>query len=113
MEVHRTDGPGDRDGHVVVAVSGELDVGTAPELRQRLLQLHSAGEHHLVVDLDGTDVIDEIGLGVLLGGAWRARSRGGSFSLVCTSERVCEVLALSGMDRALDVHVSVADAVVR
>lgn len=100
---------GDR---VVIAVTGELAVATAPELRQRLLQLHTDGEHHLVVDLDGTDVIDEMGLGVLLGGAWRARSRDGSFALVCTSERIREVLELTGMDRAVDVHASVADAVV-
>lgn len=100
------------DDRVVVSASGELDVGTAPQLRQRLLELHTAGEHHLVVDLDGIDVIDEMGLGVLVGGAWRARARGGSFVLVCTSERVGEVLALSRMDRAFDVHASVADAVV-
>lgn len=96
--------------HVVVGLSGELDVAAAPELRQRLIALHSEGERHIVVDLDGTDVIDEMGLGVLLGGASRARSRGGSFSLVCTSERVGQVLSLSGMDRAVEVYTSVADA---
>lgn len=100
------------DGRVVIAVVGELDVGTAPDLRQRLLQLHSDGEHDLVVDLDGTDVIDEMGLGVLMGGAWRARARGGRFVLVCSSERIGEVLEMSGMDRAVEVHRSVADALV-
>lgn len=100
------------DDRVVVALSGELDVGTAPQLRQRLLELHTAGEHRLVVDLDGIDVVDEMGLGVLVGGAWRARARGGSFALVCTSERIREVLTLSRMDQAFDVHASVADAVV-
>lgn len=94
----------------MVFVSGELDGATAPELRQRLLELHAQGEHRLIVDLDGTDVIDEMGLGVLLGGAWRARARGGSFALVCTSSRIGEVLALSGMDRAVAVHPSVGDA---
>lgn len=97
--------------HVVVAASGELDVGSAPELRQRLLGMHAAGDHRLVVDLDGVDVIDEMGLGVLLGGAWRARSRGGTFDLVCTTARVREVLDLSGMSRAVEVHRTVTDAV--
>lgn len=104
IDVHRV---GD---HVVVGLTGELDVAAAPELRQRLVALHAEGERHVVVDLDGTDVIDEMGLGVLLGGAMRARSRDGSFSLVCTTERIGKVLSLSGMDRAVDVHPSVADA---
>lgn len=95
---------------MVVSLTGELDVGTAPELRQRLLELHTDGERDLVVDLDGTHVIDEMGLGVLLGGVWRARARGGSFALVCSTDRIREVLALTGMDRAIDVHPSVADA---
>lgn len=103
IDVHRV---GD---HLVVGLTGELDVAAAPELRQRLVALHAEGERHMVVDLDGTDVIDEMGLGVLLGAAMRARSRGGSFSLVCTSERIGKVLSLSGMDRAVDVHASVAD----
>lgn len=105
LDVHRM------GEHVVLSASGALDVRSAPELRQRLLALHAAGDRRLVIDLDAVDVIDEMGLGVLLGGAWRARSSDGSFSLVCSSDRVRQILDVSGMDRAVDVHPTVTDAV--
>jgi anti-sigma B factor antagonist len=98
------------DGYAVVALSGELDVGSAPTLRQCLIELNAAGERRLVVDLDGVRNLDELGLGVLLGGALRARLRGGTFALVCSEQRVRELLELSGVDRAVAVHPTLAAA---
>ena len=42
----------ERDGWAVVAVSGEVDVATAPRLREQLIELVNHGRHHIVVDLD-------------------------------------------------------------
>lgn len=98
-------------GRLVVTLDGELDVAGAPELRQRLVELVAAGARDLVVDLDGVTSVDDVGLGVLVGGAWRVRSRGGTFAVVCGAGRVRDVLAVTGLDRAVDVHGSVTDAV--
>lgn len=100
------------EGRVVLVLGGDLDLASAPDLRQRMVEAvaESAPGHHLVVDLDGLDFVDDVGLGVLIGGAMRARSRGGSFTLVCSGERLLKVLALSGLDRAMEVHPTLAAA---
>ena len=56
---------GDR---TIVVVGGEIDVYTAPKLREKLIDLVSAGNYHLVVDMEGVEFLDSTGLGVLVGG---------------------------------------------
>ena len=63
---------GDR---TVVAVSaGEIDVYTAPKLREYLIDLDSAGSHQLIIDMEKVDFLDSTGLGVLVGGLKRVRA---------------------------------------
>ena len=53
---------GDR---TVIAVAGEIDVYTAPSLRERLNELVASGHYDLVVDMEGVEFLDSTGLGVL------------------------------------------------
>ena len=71
----------------VLAVSGEVDVATAPRLRERLVALVAEGHHRIVVDLDGVDFLDSTGLGVLVGALKRVRTHDGDLALVCTKPR--------------------------
>lgn len=96
--------------HTLVLLRGELDIATAPALRQRFVELASAGQVHVVVDLARVDFLDDVGLGVLLGGAMRSRARGGTFALVCSQPRLLEILALSGLDRAVSVYTTLDEA---
>ena len=57
----------DEAGHTVLAVCGEIDVYTAPKLREQIVDLLDSGQHHLVVDMDGVEFLDSTGLGVLVG----------------------------------------------
>ncbi|MGQ4328656.1 STAS domain-containing protein [Streptomyces hayashii] len=66
---------GDR---TVVEVGGEIDVYTAPKLREQLVELVNDGNFHLVVDMEGVDFLDSTGLGVLVGGLKRVRAHEGS-----------------------------------
>lgn len=100
----------ERHGAVVVRVRGEVDVSTAPRLRQELVELAGQGRQLVVVDLDDVDFLDSTGLGVLVGGLKRFRSLGGDLVLVCTGERILRILAITRLDRAFTVHDSV-DAV--
>ncbi len=69
-------------GRTVVAVGGEIDVYTAPKLREQLVDLVAAGSHHLIVDMEGVEFLDSTGLGVLVGGLKRVRAHDGSLRLV-------------------------------
>jgi anti-sigma B factor antagonist len=96
-----------RTPFTVLAVSGEVDVYTAPRLRERLVDLVSQGHRQIVVDLEGVDFLDSTGLGVLVGGLKRLRSHGGDLSLVCTQARILKVFEITGLTTVF----SIADTV--
>ena len=95
----------------VVAVRGELDINTAPELRAALME---AIEQHpgerLIVDLEGLEFVDSAGLGILIGGRKRAQTGGGDLVLVSTGRNVGRLLQLTGLTRVFEVYTSIAAA---
>ena len=97
----------------VLAVRGEVDVYTAPRLREKLVQLVSQGKYRLVVDLEGVDFLDSTGLGVLVGGLKRVRTHDGDMALVCTQQRILKVFEITGLTRVFDIHDSLEAAVGR
>lgn len=99
-----------RGGITVVHVEGEVDVYTSPALREALDEQVNQGRTRLVVDLLGVSFMDSSGLNVLVGGLKSARSRNGSFRLVCTSERILRVLNITGLNQLFEVCSSVAEA---
>lgn len=95
----------------VVTVTGSVDLSTIPTLRGALSR--AVGRHPadtVVVDLDGVDVLDDTGLGILLGAADQARQHGGDVAIVCTDERLRHRMARSGLDRAVTVSSSIQAA---
>jgi anti-sigma B factor antagonist len=100
-----------REGvQTVISVVGEIDVYTAPTLRERLNELVSDGEYHLIVDLAGVDFLDSTGLGVLVGGLKRARSHEGSLQLVCDQEKILKVFRITGLTKVFPIHASLREA---
>ena len=91
------------EGRAVVAVSGEVDVHTAPELRAELSRLWKEGERDVAVNLEAVDFIDSTGLGVLLGAHRHAEESGGRFEVRTTSERTLKLLRISGLIGKLTV----------
>jgi len=94
----------------VVVVGGEIDVYTAPKLREQLVELVSAGNYHLIVDMEGVDFLDSTGLGVLVGGLKRVRAHDGSLRLVCTQERILKIFRITGLTKVFPIHASVEEA---
>lgn len=101
----------DVEGWTVVAASGEIDVATAPVLRDRLTELVEAGSTRLIVDLEDVDFIDSTGLGVLVGAVRRTRADAGDLRLVCTNTRILKVFEATGLHEVFMIGSTVDDAV--
>jgi anti-sigma B factor antagonist len=100
-----------REGiHTVISVTGEVDVYTAPTLREQLNELVADGEYHLIVDMGGVDFLDSTGLGVLVGGLKRARSHDGTLQLVCDQEKILKVFRITGLTKVFPIHASLDQA---
>jgi anti-sigma B factor antagonist len=94
----------------VISVSGEIDVYTAPSLRERLNELVAAGHYDLVVDMEGVEFLDSTGLGVLVGGLKRVRSHDGTLRLVCTQEKILKVFRITGLTKVFPIFGSLSEA---
>src|ERR1700732_2933063 len=97
--------------YTVLSVKGEVDVYTAPRLREKLVELVSQGKHQIIVDLEGVDFLDSTGLGVLVGGLKRLRSHEGDLTLVCTQHRILKVFEITGLTKVFAIYESVDQAV--
>jgi anti-sigma B factor antagonist len=87
----------DDDTHVV-AVTGEIDLFTAPEFKQRVSAPIDAGRGRLIVDLTATTFIDSSSLGVLIGAHRRLRRLHGLLVIVCSGEAILKTFRITGLD---------------
>jgi anti-sigma B factor antagonist len=94
----------------VVMVEGEIDVYTAPKLREKLIELVSEGSYDVVVNLEGVDFLDSTGLGVLVGALKRVKAHDGSLSLVCTQDKILKIFKITGLTKVFPIHDSVDEA---
>ncbi|MGH3212649.1 MAG: STAS domain-containing protein [Trebonia sp.] len=97
-------------GFTVIAVGGEIDVYTAPKLREKLISLVEEGSYQLIVNMEGVDFLDSTGLGVLVGGLKRVRAHDGWIDLVCTQSRILRIFRITGLNKVFSIFDSVAEA---
>lgn len=102
----RTDEP-----FTVVEVSGEVDVYTAPRLREAVVSAINGGSLRLVVDVENVEFLDSTGVGVLVGALKKVRSGGGTLDIVCTQPRLLKIFEITGLDKVFGLHATIADAV--
>ena len=96
----------------VVEVSGEVDLFTAPEFKQRVTAPIAAGVDHVIVDLTQTTFIDSSSLGVLIGAHRRLQQRGGRLVVACDNEAIVKTFRITGLDGVFAIVDSV-DAALR
>lgn len=94
----------------VVHVTGEIDVYTAPVLREELATLVDGGHVDLVVDLTGVPFMDSTGLGVLVGALKKVKTHGGELRLVIDQEKVLKVFRITALTQVFPIFATVAEA---
>jgi len=92
----------DSDTHVV-AVTGEIDLFTAPEFKQRVAAPIDAGRTHVVVDLTETTFIDSSSLCVLIGAHRRLRRLEGALVIVCSNDAIVKTFRITGLDSVFTI----------
>jgi anti-anti-sigma factor len=97
-----------RDDAVVVSLAGELDLYNADEVRRGLADAIGTGKGRVVVDLAAVDFLDSTALGAFV----EARAKGDRTEILLAGPRLetRRTLQVSGLDRHLPVHDSVAAA---
>jgi anti-sigma B factor antagonist len=98
------------DGKTIVAVGGEIDVYTAPKLRDKITELVGQGSYHLVVDMQQVEFLDSTGLGVLVGGLKKVRAHDGSLRLVCNQDRLLKIFRITGLAKVFVIHETADEA---
>jgi anti-sigma B factor antagonist len=93
----------DADTHVI-ELGGEIDLYTAPEFKERMVQVIEDGKKQVIVDLSKATFIDSTTLGVLVGGVKRLRPAGGTLALVCSDQNIVKIFEITGLDRVFPIY---------
>ena len=99
-----------QDHTYAISLAGEIDLYTAPEFKQQLLEVIGEGATHVIVDLTSTTFIDSTTLGVLVGGLRRLRTADGRMTIVCSDPNITKIFEITGLDRVFDLTESRAEA---
>ena len=95
----------------VFAVSGEIDMDSAPRLREQVIEQLSDGAHRLVIDMSDVTFMDSSGLSALVAILKRIRDHDGELRLVVTRERTMKLFRITSLDSVFLIHGSLQDAI--
>lgn len=99
-------------GWTVLSVEGEVDLYTAPAVREAAIGAMEAGADHLLLDLTEVPFMDSSGLGVIVACLKRLRELGGDLAVVSPPRSPpTKLLSLTGLDHAIPTHATVDEAV--
>jgi anti-sigma B factor antagonist len=99
------------DDAYVISLAGEVDLYTAPEFKQQLLEVIAQGGRQVIVDFSATTFIDSTTLGVLVGGVKRLRVNDGQLTLVCDDRNITKIFEITGLDRVFTIYPTRDEAV--
>lgn len=100
----------------IVAVRGELDLDTAPQLDEALESAFATDRPALVVDLSECEFIDSTGIALIVRAAQRLNHdengpSGDRFALCCVNDQVRRLLGITGLDSSIPLHDSRENAI--
>lgn len=98
-------------GTHLIEVDGQVDLYSAPVLKERTLSVISGGAQRVVVDLTGVTFMDSTGLSVLVGARKRLREHDGALAIIAADNSVRRLLELTGLDQSFEIYDSLDAAV--
>jgi len=99
------------DSHTVIEVRGDVDVHSAPALRDRLIQALDGGQPVVILDLTQLQFIDSTGLGALVAAQNHAKETGTSFRVACAIERVLKLFRITELNKVFAIYPTVPLAI--
>ena len=99
------------NGTHVVAVRGDLDLHTVPELKKTLAELEGVDSPYVIIDLTHATLVDSTSLGALLEAARSVRAAGGELVVSCRDRSIRKVFAITGVDQLVPIYASLEEAV--
>ncbi len=88
----------------LIVLEGEVDVYSAPKLRDTIRELVDEGRYRIVVDLEGVAFLDSTGLGVLVGGLKRVKNHQGELGIICNQERILRIFRITGLTKVFTIY---------
>ena len=99
------------DERHIVAVRGEIDLFTAPDLKATLVAAIDGGKTRVVVDLSDTTFLDSTALGVLIGAIKRLRARDGALTIVNVDQNIAKTFEITGLDQIFTISATRDEAI--
>jgi anti-sigma B factor antagonist len=96
---------------MVLTVTGELDISTAPALRDRLCGAIEDGRHRLVIDLCALSFLDSVALATIVHAKQMLPEHGRLAIAIDPSSYVMLVFESGGLPRILDLVETRAEAI--
>jgi len=90
-------------GHLVVAIGGDIDIDRAPAVRRQLIACVNR-QQAVLVDLSAVTYIDSSGIASLVEALQRATGRGTGLRLVAVSPQALRVFELARLDKVFSIH---------
>ena len=98
------------DGWVVARIQGDLDVYTAPRLREFISDSVSLGDANLVLDLEGVGFLDSTGLSVMVAGLKKTKEAGGDLLIIKPNPQIQRILSITDLVKILPIHADIEEA---
>lgn len=98
------------EGCALIALTGELDISTAPQLGEALRRATAEGARRIVVDLSGVSFVDASALGVLVSSFQQLRAADGTLAIVCPEKHIRRIFEITGLDAIFGIYASRAEA---
>lgn len=106
MKIEITDNKGIR----VLALTGDIDMHTSPELRKELMVLVQKKETPLFIDFSGVSYIDSSGIATFVEGLKGMMAYGGKLKFVAIPERIMEIFSFAKLDKVFEIYGTMHDA---